>query len=686
MPSRPLSSSLREQGYRLLRSIFRSLPLRDASRDAMRNWFTDRFSSWIPRSQTEAANAHTLHRRLRSAADERAIGAVPRRYRPLPAALPAKLVAFYLPQFHRIDENDAWWGEGFTEWRNVARALPQFEGHFQPRLPDALGFYDLADRRTLHRQAELAREYGVSAFCFYYYWFNGQRLLESPLEHWLEDQSLDLAACLCWANEPWTRQWDGRPQDILIAQHHDPEDDLAFIAHVARYLRNPRYLKIDGRPLILIYRPGLLPSAADTIDRWRRWCRTNGIGEIFIAYVQSFERPDPADIGCDAAVEFPPNLIPAQSLTENQVALNPEFCGEIIDWRDMERYCRTRSSSDYLLFPGVNPSWDNQPRRPGAGRTLLHSSPRRYQSWLEATISERLPHIPPSQRLIFINAWNEWAEGAILEPDQRWDHAWLDATREALRSTTNIGVESLELPLTAVIHAWHPGLLQELIESLDPTWQWRLLITTGHKQQREIEAIAGASRHAYEVQVHENRGRDILPFLRAADRLRDEGCPFFLKLHTKRSEHRTFGHRWRHHLVKELLPPSGVTGIVQRFQDDSSLGLLAPAGHLLELHQYMSANSNAIDYACRRIGIPRIHLADALFVAGSMFWVRTEALGPILDAGWAPGEFEPENGQLDGTLMHALERLVLVSVREAGFHTDVVDGRHAQPLREFYPR
>ncbi|WP_345293577.1 glycoside hydrolase family 99-like domain-containing protein [Luteimonas vadosa] len=621
---------------------------------------------------------------MRSATDERAVGALPRRHQSLPAPLPATLVAFYLPQFHRIAENDAWWGEGFTEWRNVTRALPQFEGHFQPRLPGALGFYDLSDASTLHRQADLAREYGIGAFCFYYYWFNGRRLLESPLEQWLADKSLQLSVCLCWANEPWTRQWDGRPQDTLIAQRHDDADDMAFISHVSRYLEDERYLRIDGRPLILIYRPGLLPNARATTERWRAWCRENGIGEIFIAYVQSFERPDPADVGCDAAIEFPPNLVPLPSLAREQHALNPAFEGEVLDWRELAGHSQSRPLPDYLLFPGVNPGWDNQPRRPGAGRALLHASPRRYQDWLEATIRERSARLPQSHRLVFVNAWNEWAEGAILEPDARWDHAWLDATRAALRNATGMGAAAPSEKVCAIIHAWYPDVLAELLDSLDGVCKWRLLVTTGAAQQAEIHRILQASGHEYDIITCANRGRDILPFLVAAARLRDEGVPLVLKLHTKRSTHRPDGAAWRKHLVDGVLPRGEAKAIVERFMEDTRLGLLAPMGHLHSLQDHLGANENVLDYARRRVGIPMEAMRDAPFVAGSMFWVRTDALAPILDAGFMPGEFEDESGQLDGTLAHALERLFGVSAKATGYEVEAIPGDSSGHAGNFY--
>lgn len=352
---------------------------------------------------------------------------------PAPEALPVRLVAFYLPQFHPIPENDAWWGRGFTEWRNVVRGRPRFEGHYQPHLPGELGFYDLRLPEVQDRQVELARLYGVGAFCFYFYWFGGKRLLERPIRQYLEHPELDLPFCLCWANENWSRRWDGRERDLLMAQTHSDDDDLAFIAHVADYMRDPRYLRIDGRPLLLVYRPVLLPSAKATAQRWRRWCREHGVGELFLAYAQSFEVADPAEYGFDAAIEFPPNYHLPPDITGQVQGLESGFTGSVFDWNGFVAVSRAYSRPDYTLFRTVNPGWDNEARRPGKGSVFHGSTPAGYAEWLENAARDTVARFDdPDMRLVFVNAWNEWAEGAHLEPDQRYGYAYLQATRDAM--------------------------------------------------------------------------------------------------------------------------------------------------------------------------------------------------------------------------------------------------------------
>jgi glycosyltransferase involved in cell wall biosynthesis/GT2 family glycosyltransferase len=386
-----------------------------------------------------------------------------------------KLIAFYLPQFHQIPENDAFWGEGFTDWTNVQAAKPQFARHYQPRIPGELGYYNLLDPKVQRRQVEVAKLYGVGAFCFYFYWFNGRRPLEKPVENYLKDPELDLPFCLCWANENWTRRWDGREREVLLTQRHSAEDDLAFIAHISRYLRDPRYIRIGGKPLLIVYRPGLLPSAKETARRWREWCRNNGIGDLYLAYTQSFEQVDPGVYDFDAAIEFPTGVEPENfalpRVNRGIKLLRRGFAGYILDWSDYVRRSRNYTNPGYKLFRGICPSWDNTPRRKDTARILVNSSPVGCHEWLLNAIDDTcLRFQNHDEQLVFVNAWNEWAEGAYLEPDARYGYAYLEAIRLAL-------VGAVYLPLSKEGATWVSAYLQG---QLRPVEREPVVLLCGH--------------------------------------------------------------------------------------------------------------------------------------------------------------------------------------------------------------
>jgi O-antigen biosynthesis protein len=383
---------------------------------------------------------------------------VPLRIGAPPQTKPAKLICFYLPQFHAIPENDAWWGPGFTEWTNVKPARPQFEGHYQPHVPGELGYYDLNDPAVQRRQVELAKLYGIGGFCFYFYWFNGKRLLDMPIDSYV-NSDLDLPFCLCWANEDWSRRWDGGKGEVLISQHHCADDDLAFIDHVSRYMRDSRYIRVGGKPLLVVYRPSLLPSAIATAKRWRDRCLANGVGEIYLAYTQSFDVGDPARYGFDAAVEFPPNNSSPPKITDEVAPLAENFASTIYDWRVFVERSKNYQQYPHRMFRTVCPSWDNTPRKKNLGAVFLNSSPELYQQWLENAIADTEQRTPnPADRLIFVNAWNEWAEGAHLEPDARYGYAFLEASRRALERSAARN----ELRVVLVSHDAYPHGAQML--------------------------------------------------------------------------------------------------------------------------------------------------------------------------------------------------------------------------------
>jgi len=362
-----------------------------------------------------------------------------------------RAIAFYLPQFHPIAENDRWWGKGFTEWRNVVQARPLLKGHYQPHLPADLGFYDLRSPETRAAQAALARQFGIHGFCYYHYWFNGQRLLERPLDEVLSTGEPDFPFCVCWANENWTRRWNGEEQDVLLQQQYSPEDDRAHIRALLRYFRDPRYITIDGRPLVLIYRVSSLPSPQQTAAIWREEAAKAGFPGLYLCTVISLASLDfdPATIGFDAAVDFPPNcnhytqpIKPwrckfKQLDRQARRFVSDPYCDHtILRYSDLAKNIMSRAEPDYPMFPTVTPGWDNSARRKRGASIYLGSTPEVYRRWLDHSIRQTQNRFAdPAEQLVFINAWNEWAEGNHLEPDQKWGHRYLEETRDALETS-----------------------------------------------------------------------------------------------------------------------------------------------------------------------------------------------------------------------------------------------------------
>jgi lipopolysaccharide biosynthesis protein len=347
-------------------------------------------------------------------------------------SVPLKLIAFYLPQYHPTPENDRSWGKGFTDWVNVTRAKPQYLGHYQPHIPDELGFYDLRLIEVQKRQVELAKHYGVYGFCYYYYWFAGKSLLDLPLRRLLEHQELDMPFCICWANENWTRRWDGQEHEVIIAQDESPKSAFKLIESVEDFLRDRRYIRISGMPLFIVYRPDIIPSVKEVVSKWRAFCAERGIGAIYLVGAKTFGLEDPTQLGFDAAVEFPPHGVHASNVTWRTKVLNRKFEGYILSYEDTVRQAKLLTAPGCPTFRTVMPGWDNTARRGKNAFVFAGSSPELYGDWLDAACDWTTKYIEPSKWLVFVNAWNEWAEGAHLEPDKRYGYAYLNATATML--------------------------------------------------------------------------------------------------------------------------------------------------------------------------------------------------------------------------------------------------------------
>ncbi len=349
-----------------------------------------------------------------------------------------KALAYYLPQFHPFAENDEWWGQGFTEWTNTTRGKSRFNTHYQPHLPKHLGYYDLRVKETMIEQVRYAKAAGVHGFCFYHYWFNGKRIMEKPVNMLLDNEDIDIPFCIMWANENWTRTWDGLENDVLIAQDYLEEDDVPFIEDLGRHFKDKRYIRVDGRPLFFIYRPGIIPNSKKTIQKWRDLCKDLLNEEPLFYMAQAFDNTDPYEFGMDGAIEFPPHKIAAGLGDRSRVlgGVEKDFSGHYPSYDDLVSSSLKEVAHDYPLIRGVTPTWDNEARKPGRGFGFIGSTPKKYENWLRSINSYALENpISGNESFVVINAWNEWAEGAHLEPDVYWGAAYLNATYEAMHDT-----------------------------------------------------------------------------------------------------------------------------------------------------------------------------------------------------------------------------------------------------------
>lgn len=361
------------------------------------------------------------------------------RYRLQRESLVVKPLAFYLPQFHPTPENDNFWHKGFTEWHNVTKAIPRYQGHNQPHLPTELGFYDLRLVEVLSEQVRLAQNYGIYGFCFYHYWFNGRKLLNTPIENLLKNQDIDQPFCIFYANDSWVRTWHGFSDDdddnarVLVQQQHNADDDFAFMEDTVRYFKDKRYITVAGRPLLLVYHLHLFPDMLATTQRWRSVCEKHGIAEPFLVQVQlpSEEKKDPAIRGFDAQVQFSP-LNVLNEVVEPML-LDKNFAGNVYDYRAVVEQ-QKKLKPQYPLYRCVFPSWDNEARRPGNGTSYVNNTPVLFADYFRSMSQYALDNPVGGECFVFVNSWNEWAEGAHLEPDRRYGYAWLEQIAQVLLS------------------------------------------------------------------------------------------------------------------------------------------------------------------------------------------------------------------------------------------------------------
>jgi lipopolysaccharide biosynthesis protein len=595
-----------------------------------------------------------------------------------------KVVAFYLPQFHPIKENDEWWGTGFTEWTNVSKAMPQFRGHHQPRLPLDLGFYDLRNIEVMQAQVDLARTNGIDAFCFHYYWFDGKRLLERPVETYLADagETLQLPFCLCWANENWTRRWDGSESDVLMAQSHSLDDHANVFQDLNRFFSDHRYLKINGKPIIVIYRPLIIKDLEAMVKIWRRAALEAGLPGIHLVATNSFGFSEPGSIDFDALCEFPPHNVIAAERNHEKKWYNPAHEGLVYDYSEVVDYCTGRLNdldgqpSAQTYYPTVMMGWDNEARKPGRSNIFDGCTPAQFHRWLDATLAFSRQNHTPGSGLVFVNAWNEWAEGTYLEPDRKYGHAYLWAVRSVLedRAQPNPALQAIVQQANAMagergsegaicLHLFYPDLIEELAghidtlraagEGLDVLLSVPMTWSEAHLSQaiRQIKPRR--------IVLVRNRGRDVLPFLEIAREGRRMGYSYGCKIHSKKSPHVSNGDKWRKSFYSALMSVQRASLARETFDLNPQCGIYAPAAMVKSCRDpaTMRDNLDNLSRILARVGGSVGQLDN--FIAGTMFWFRFDALSALLENGFDANWFGPELGAIDGTMAHAFERAIV---------------------------
>jgi hypothetical protein len=353
----------------------------------------------------------------------------------------ARVIAFYLPQFHPIPENDAWWGKGFTEWTNVAKARPLFKDHEQPHLPADLGFYDLRLPETRAAQAELAAAHGIEGFCYWHYWFGGRRLLERPFNEVLSSGEPNFPFCLGWANESWTGVWNNEPKRMLLEQTYPGDsDDRAHFDYLIQAFKDPRYITVDDKPLFFIYKPLKLPDAKRRLNQWREWAVQAGFKGLYILGNNMLDFNDAEELGLDGAVISTLGII----TTKNPVIekLKWLFWGvnktlnlsgpRTIEYKEAINYLiPDLSKYSFNAYPCAYPNWDHTPRSGRKGLALTGSTPELFEQHMTDAL-DSIKNRDKDHRIIFLKSWNEWAEGNYLEPDSKWGNAYLKALSKVI--------------------------------------------------------------------------------------------------------------------------------------------------------------------------------------------------------------------------------------------------------------
>lgn len=608
-----------------------------------------------------------------------------------------KMLAFYLPQYHTFKENDEWWGKGFTEWTNVKKGEARFAHHYQPRVPhDDIGYYDLSDIDVMKKQAKLAKQHGIYGFCFYYYWFSGKRLMEKPVDLLLQRKDIDIPFCLCWANENWTRAWDGKNKNILIGQEYSDNDDDIFIADMKKYIDDERYIRIDGKPLIVVYNPGQIPNCRKTFGRWRQSAKELGIGEILIWTCQTannYAKDLKIEDCIDAEVEFPPH-----NMWYELAAIRNVDVGEkrafLFDYKKIVEEAVKKIEVDKKSTKPVHHAcmlaWDNAARRKNEWFTYCGFSTRSLYRWILEIVKDAREQFKESERLVFVNAWNEWGEGTYLEPDEKYGYASINTVSKALFqiplntdlciiNDKNFNNQSDDFErkdgksrIAVQIHMFYLETLEETVRYLNNIpYRFDCYFSTDSEDKKnEIESYIDKNCNCVkcEVAVFENRGRDVAPFIeQMTTKIFD--YDYICHIHSKKTKTNSHGNEWREYIFDHLLGNRDyVKTLLTKFQLEDRLGIIMPEVFpVLEYQAEWGGNYEGVKSLLNRLNIEVNLPAVPVFPVGNMFWAKVDAVKNIFNSEIKQAEFPDEAGQVNATLAHQIERSWVYVAQDNGY-------------------
>jgi len=593
-----------------------------------------------------------------------------------------KTIALYLPQFYSFKENDEWWEKGFTEWYNVRRSRPFYNGHHQPRIPgdnlNYLGYYDLTNVELIKRQIELAKIHGIYGFGIYYYWFSGKRLLEKPLDILLNNKEIEFKFLLIWANEDWTRRWNGYEGQILIQQEYNEIDPYNFIKDIKKYIIDRRYIKINDKPIIGLYEPKKVPNISRTISIWRETSKKIWLGEIFIiACLNDNNYKEMKDLNLfDATYEFSP-----RDSLKNFVKDRPYLLYTTTLYKDVEYL---NASDDFPLYRGSMLEFDNSPRKKGKSIIYENYSPEQFFMINKKIIEWTREKYNENNRFIFINAWNEWGEGTYLEPDKRYGYASINSLSKALfnKPYNELNINSTNLNLTSSIvaiqvHLYYIDLISEIVNKTNNIpFSFDLFISTNSltKKNNINEYILNNSKASkVEIIILENKGRDVMPFLNQMKN-KMKKYKYICHIHTKKSIYINIGKKWRNYLFNNLLGSKNIIlEIFNDFESNAKLGFIFPE-NFYQVLLFFGEKLNKLNKVYMKYILNQLFNKNKLkiggkieFPMGNMFWAKVNAIFQIFNEDFQ-NKMPKELGQNDGTIMHGVERIWLYIIKLNGYY------------------